>query len=161
MSDPEIGSDERVFRYHLEQGAFKSGVAKGKWRLIKVDWPNVLIAVSAAKREGAPDEFVFRFNLPGYPTSLPNAQPWSLEENSGLPAARWPTGRNRVPAAFNPSWNSAALYLPCDRLAIGGHEGWLLAHPHLAWSSSDDITKYLNIIYELLNSEDYTGIRGT
>ncbi len=154
-----MGPDERVFRAHLERGPFQSGVARGRWWLVSIDWQHALIAVSAAPREGGPDEYVFRFELNDYPQSAPTAQPWDLERGVPLERGRWPTGRSRVPLAFNPNWNYQALYLPCDRLAIPGHEPWRTQHPSMVWSPAGDITQYLRIVHELLNSKDYTGPR--
>jgi hypothetical protein len=52
------------------------------------------------------------------------------------------------------------LYLPCDRLSIEGHDAWRTQYPAMNWISTSDITLYLGIVYELLNSSDYTGPRG-
>lgn len=88
------------------------------------------------------------------------AQPWDLEADSPLPAQRWPTGRSRVPMAFRPDWaGGQGLYLPCDRSALGSHPNWRTEHPHLVWSPAEDITQYLKVIHEYLNSQDYTGAR--
>lgn len=151
--------DERTFREHIKGGAFRRGQVRGRWRLIRVDWPHAVIAVSAAPRAGSPNEYGFRFELTNYPQSPPTAQPWDLERDRPLETTRWPTGRSRLAGAFNPGWNSQALYLPCDRLAIAGHDGWVAQHPSLIWKSTGDITQYLFIIHELLNSGDYTGAR--
>ena len=152
---------ETVLRAHLEAGPFQSGVDRGRWRLVVLDWPHVVITVAAAPRSGAPTEYAFRFECTGYPQVPPTAQPWSEVLKGGLPPAQWPGGRSRVPLAFNPSWKAGqCLYLPCDRLSIEGHEPWRTQHPSLIWSPRRDITQYLAVIYELLNSSDYTGLRG-
>jgi hypothetical protein len=151
--------DERTFRQHLEAGAFLRGAARGRWRLIKVAWPHAVIAVSAATREGSPSEYGFRFELTNYPQVAPTAQPWDLEHDRLLEPTRWPTGRSRLAGAFNPGWNPQAIYIPCDRLAIQGHDGWRTKHPSMIWRPTGDITQYLVVLYELLNSGDYTGAR--
>ena len=151
---------ETVLRAHLDGGPFQSGVDRGRWRLVALAWPHVVIAVTAAERAGAPSEYAFRFECTGYPQTAATAQPWSEADNAQLAHDRWPGGRLRVPAAFNPGWKSGqALYLPCDRLAIEGHDPWLTQHPSMIWSPRRDITQYLHVIYELLNSSDYTGLR--
>jgi hypothetical protein len=152
--------DEQVFRAHLERGPYQSGVDRGRWRLISVDWPHAVIAVSAAERINSPSEYAFRFFLSDYPQTLPTAQPWDAEQGKALDFARRPSGRNRVQLAFRIDWKDGqCLYLPCDRGAIEGHEGWRTQHPEMIWSPTGDITQYLKIIYDLLNSEDYTGCR--
>jgi hypothetical protein len=156
-----VGPDEKILRSHLEQGAFQSGVDRGRWRLVSIDWPIVVIAVAAAERAGAPNEFVFQFDLSNYPTQAPNARPWDLDANAGLPMPKWPTGLNRVQYAFSGHKNGTCLYLPCDREALQGHDQWRTQHPDMIWSPSSDITFYLRIIHDLLHSKDYQGIRGS
>jgi hypothetical protein len=157
MGDPA----ERVLRAHLEDGPFLSGAAKGRWRLVAVEWPYAHIAVAAAVRAGAPSEYELRFDCGGYPQRPPTAQPWDGALNAPLAPPRWPTGRGRVLPAFNPAWKAGAcLYLPCDRQSIEGHDNWRTQHPSLLWSPAGDITQYLRIVHDLLHSDDYTGLKG-
>lgn len=151
--------DERAFRAHLDEGAFQLGVDHSRWRLVSIAWPFSVIAVSASPRAGSPSEYGFRFELTNYPRGGATAQVWDLGSDRPLPGSSWPTGKSRVAAAFNPAWNPAALYIPCDRAAISGHEQWQHQHPTLLWSISEGILSYLRVIHELLNSGDYTGAR--
>lgn len=151
--------DERVFRAHVSGGAFLRGAVRGRWRLVSISWPYALITVSAAPREHGVSELLLRFDLSNYPNATPTAAPWDAERNALLDPGRWPTGHSRVASAFNPGWNPQALYLPCDRLAIAGHDPWRTQHPSMIWSPTGDITQYLRIVHELLNSSDYTGPR--
>ena len=149
--DAAIGADERAFRAHTGRPDFEIGTTKGQWQLVCIDWPCAILTVTA--RDGI--KWAFRFHLPGYPAALPNAQPWNLDTCGPLAAAQWPSGTGRVAAAFNPGWNAAALYLPCDRLALAGHEQWLVEHPEKAWPPTRGIVHYLEIIHDLLASHQY------
>jgi hypothetical protein len=150
--------DEQVFRKHTEDGPFQIGVDLGKWRLVSVSWPHVYISVTALAYEGWPSSYYFEFECTNYPDAGVTAQPWDLEKSKPLEPQKWPGGKNRVPKVFNPGWNNGqCLYLPCDRLAIKGHDEWLIKQKHLIWRTSSDITLYLEAIHELLNSSDYTG----
>jgi hypothetical protein len=152
--------DEQILRAHLADGPFQSGVDLKKWQLVSIDWPYVLISVSAAAREGWPLAYGFRFECSNYPDTAVTAQPWDLERNAPLDPGKWPGGKNRVPKVFRPDWKAGqCLYLPCDRISIDGHTDWHRLHPHLIWKPTSDITLYLNEIYDLLNSSDYTGPR--
>lgn len=150
--------DERTFRRHLAAGPFQAGVDRGEWRLISVEWPHAVIAVTAPPRAGAPREVALRFELSGYPQQLPTAQPWDAAANGALRDALWPIG-DRVSQVFNPGWNRNALYIPCDRLALAGHEAWLTQHPSHAWTPSRDITHYLRIVRDVLREPGYAGVR--
>ena len=157
-----MGVDEQVFRDHLKAGPFQSGVDRRRWRLLSIKWPHALITIQAAERVGAPPEYAFRFECTNYPQSPPTAQPWDPDGNTALPPGRWPNGVRRVPLAFNPGWKGGqCLYLPCDRVSIEGHDTWRTQHPSMIWSSASDITHYLRIVHDLLNSSDYSGPRGT
>ena len=162
MSKQPMGVDEQVFRAHLEAGPFQSGLDRGRWRLLSLEWPHAMIAVRAAERTDSAAEYALRFECTNYPQSPPTAQPWDADNDTPLPQERWPNGIVRVPLAFNPGWkNGQCLYLPCDRLSIEGHDPWRTQHPSMIWSPESDITHYLRIVHELLNSSDYTGPRGT
>lgn len=153
-----MGPDERVFREHIARGPFLSGVDRGRWRLAAIDWPCATIAVAAAPRPGGPAEYALRFDLGDYPQSPPTARLWDVGRDEPLAPAEWPGGRGRVPLAFNPAWRGGdCLYLPCDRLSIVGHDPWLVQHPTLVWSPSGDISQYLRLVHDLLNTDDYTG----
>lgn len=152
--------DEQIFRSHVEEGLFQSGVDQQKWQLISIDWPYVLINVSAAAHVGWPSAYSFRFECSNYPDVPVTAQPWDLEQIMPLDPSKWPGGKSRVPKVFRPDWKAGqCLYLPCDRISIEGHADWYSKHAHLIWKPTSDITLYLEAIYELLNSSDYTGPR--
>lgn len=155
-----MGPDERVFRTHIAQGLFQSGVDHGRWQLESIEWPYALIVVKAAEREHAPEQYTLRFECKNYPQSPPTAQLWDLEKNGPLAYGQWPAGHKRVSPVFRPDWKDGqCLYLPCDRLSIEGHAAWHSQHPSMIWTASSDITLYLRIVHELLNSNDYSGIR--
>lgn len=152
--------DEQIFRAHLADGSFQSGVDLKKWQFISIDWPFVLISVSARPHEEWPKAYGFRFECSNYPDSPVTAQPWDLERNAPLEPNKWPGGKDRVPKVFRPDWQRGqCLYLPCDRISINGHSDWHTKHAHLIWKPTSDITLYLNEIYDLLNSSDYSGPR--
>ena len=154
--------DEQVLREHIEDGPFQSGVDLGKWKLISIDWPHVYIDIKAMHHEEWPSFYCFQFECSNYPVAGVTARPWDVGKNQPLDVQKWPGGKNRLPKVFNPGWNGGqCLYLPCDRIAINGHTDWPSKHPHLIWKTNSDITLYLDAVYELLNSSDYTGPRGS
>lgn len=153
--------DQRALREHLERGDFELGAHLGHWRMIRTDWPAVLIEISAASRAGAPDRYAFRFDCGGYPQMPVTGRLWDIESNGPLPVRAWPSGRSRVVAVFRPDWkDGACLYLPCDRLSIEGHDNWRHEHSAQIWKPERGLVGYLDAVRELLNSSDYTGVRG-
>jgi hypothetical protein len=145
--------DERAFRSDVERANFRLAQLEDRWRLIDVNWPHSFIGITA--QDGR--EYVLRFDCTGYPQAPPTAGPWDLEQNRILPFDRWPRSNGgRVGAVFNHGWKAGtALYLPCDREAIAGHDHWKTEMPSKIWRSADGIVQYLELVHELLNCNDY------
>jgi hypothetical protein len=152
--------DEKAFRAHTSAGRFPAGVDAGQWRLISIGWPLATIAVSAAPRAGAPDEYFFQFELGGYPNVGATARVWSPVENRlatepERPKVNFPG----LPSPFRSDWmNGSALYLACDRIAASSHPDWAVAHAGDLWEPKEGINKYLIRVYEILHGDAYTGL---
>jgi hypothetical protein len=153
--------DEQALRDEVAGGDFQLAVHLGRWRVVRIAWPIVQVEISAACRTGAPEVYCFQFDCTGYPQNPPTARPWSTATDTPLPFDQWPAGVRRVSAVFRPDWqNGVCLYAPCDRLSIAGHANWRQEHPAYIWRPEKGLQLYLEFLHELLNSEDYTGVRG-
>lgn len=148
-----MAPDERALLGDLGKGLFRLGVAEQNWRLERVQWPKVHIALRARDSRW----FSLRFDCTNYPVWAPTACLWDFERDARLVVELWPKSRGgRVAAVFNPGWkDGSALYLPCDRETMPGHDAWLTTMPALVWRPADGIVQYLEIVHELLNSHDY------
>lgn len=154
MSTQTIGApDERAFRADAARPAFRLAQAEGRFRIISIAWPVVLVGVTAA--DGT--EFCLRFDCTGYPATATTARLWDATRNTPLAHAFWPGSKGgRVKAVFRTDWkDGTALYLPCDRVSIEGHDNWRRETPTMIWSPARGITQYLEIVHELLNCGDY------
>ena len=153
--------DEQAFLDEVAEGGFQLAVHLGRWRIVRIAWPIVEVEISAAPRPGALEAYCFRFDCAGYPQSPPTARPWVPATGAPLPFGQWPTGARRVSAVFRPDWqNGTCLYAPCDRVSIAGHANWRQEHPAYVWHPKKGLQQYLEFLHELLNSADYTGVRG-
>jgi hypothetical protein len=148
--------DERAFAADIAKANFRLAVAENRWRILRMDWPHVCIAVKA--RDGR--EHVLRFDCQSYPETPPTAGPWDLEQNKILDFNKWPKGNGgRVSAVFRPDWKcGSALYLPCDRVSIEGHDNWRMQMPSKIWNPAKGIVQYLELVHELLNCPDYQAV---
>jgi len=146
--------DERAFQADAAKPRFRLGEVEKRWRLVSLAWPFVYITITA--NDG--HEYVFRFNCAGYPQSPPTAGPWDVTQSRVLPFAQWPrSGGGRLGAVFRTDWkNGTALYLPCDRESITGHDNWRTEMPSKIWKPAEGIVQYLELVHELLNSGDYS-----
>lgn len=145
--------DERALRADVERPVFRLGVTDARWRLISIAWPHVLIGIYA--RDGR--EFALRFDCSGFPEAPPTARLWEPESNTPLGRDRWPRSNGgRLGAVFRTDWKDGfALYLPCDREAIAGHDHWRTQMPSKIWRPAAGIVHYLELVHDLLHSSDY------
>ena len=152
------GPDQRAFEVDVARAAFRLGEAEGRWRLIETAWPYAFIGITA--KDGF--EYVLRLNCAGYPQTPPTGGPWDVAENKVLAFNRWPHGQGgRVSAVFRTDWkNGTALYLPCDRESIAGHDNWRHEMPSKIWRPADGIVQYLELVHELLHCRDYVSSLG-
>lgn len=146
--------DERAFRADVDRPAFRLGAIEGRWELHGITWPHALISVKARDGRG----YTLRFNVAGYPDAPPTAGPWNLDRNAPLEHHLWPKSQGgRVGAVFRTDWKGgSALYLPCDREAIQGHDHWRTEMPSKIWRPSAGVVQYLELVHDLLSSRDYT-----
>lgn len=152
-----VAPDERALRTALKTAGYQSGVDSGRWRLVSLEWPVGVFAVSAAEHPGSPSEYGLRIDLAGYPQQAPTATPWDLYLNAVLAPERRPNG-TRVGHVFRTDWEEGqALYAPWDRVALQGHSNWSEQHPEHVWHPGRDISFFLKCVHELLNSDDYKG----
>lgn len=162
MASAEISPAQEALESDLSAPAFRCGQFEGRWRLVSMSWPHVFIAISAPARANAPAEFIFRFECTGYRQKPPIGCPWDLEAKTLLPASRWPRGRSIFSSVFRPDWKGGeSLYLPCDRMALEGHDQWPHQHPNRMWQPERGIVCYLEQVYELFNQSDYSGLSGS
>lgn len=132
----------------MHSGRFRAGEARGRWKLLEIQWPLAFVEVIA--RDGR--RFVLRFECTGYPETAPTATLWDRATQSQLPPHKWPRG-GRVSQAFNPGWKGgSALYLPCDRESIPGHANWIAEHPWLIWNPVKGLLMYIEVVSEILQS---------
>ncbi len=152
---------QRLFEVDLQSVDFRSGVLKEQWDVAALDWPQVILWVRAASREGAPDRYHVALNLEGYRAAAPTGTFWDPSTEAMLATARRPKGKegSRFAKVFRTDWEKGrAFYHPYDRVAAGSHDKWPTQLPHRVWTSNHTIVDYLEEIRSLLNSDDYVGV---
>lgn len=154
MSPP----DERAFLNDIGKPAFRLAEAEGRWRVTSAAWPFVFVAVTAADGR----QYILRLDCAGYPQQPPTGGPWDPEKNAVLAFTRWPQSKGgRVATVFRTGWkNGTALYIPCDRESIAGHDNWRGEMPSKIWRPDLGLIQYLELVHELLNSPDYSAPLG-
>lgn len=147
-----MAPDEQSLRADLASARFLSGEDRNRWQFKKLEWPFAYINVIARDRR----EYTLRLDCSGFPTTPPTGTFWDLSTNNKLNFDKWPQGGERLQLAFKPGWkNGDALYIPCDRESIVGHDCWFAQYPQLIWKPAKGISHYLEVVYDLLQSRDY------
>lgn len=150
--------NETMLKAHLESAPFLAGVDCGKWGLFDapeaMNLTNPIFWVRGDKRTLQEGRVHLRFNTENYPQQAPTACPWDVATNAILATQSWPKGAH-ASIVFNPGWKADALYAPCDRIAMQGHEGWKNLCPQWWWEPSFTIVRYLEFIYVCLNPADH------
>jgi len=149
--DGSVTPDHAKLLEHLEQAPFVMGEMNGRWMLRDIAWPFVFVDVIARDKQ----QFTLRLQCAGYP-GMPTGAFWDVVNGGWLPAQRWPRTGPRFGVALRSDWQGGtALYIPCDRSSIAGHEQWLQLHPAWAWDPVVGIARYLEVVWAMLNGEDY------
>lgn len=147
--------EEALFQAHVEGVAFRSGIDRDRWGFPSVhsgmEWPHLVVWIEADNRFVGSGHLDLRFDLTGYPATAPTALPWDVEKSEALPPEKWPKGPGNIARVFNPVWNRNALYAPCDRVAMVGHDPWKTSLSQWWWTADSDITLYLEFVHRCLN----------
>ena len=159
MSTPESDTppDQRAFEADANRPSFLAGVYRGDWKIESVDWPTVQVTIAAAARANGPGSFAFRCDFTNYPTDAPTATPWDPETDAKLAEDKRPRGED-IGMVFRTNWEEGrALYAAYDRVALAGHPNWVTEHPRTTWTGRQDLTWWVQRIWDLLNSDGYEG----
>ena len=152
--DSGLPADKAAILAYFKTATFLSGEENGRWGLLAVDWPAVYIDLQA--RDG--QKFTLRLTCDGYPAQAPTGAFWDYQQMTYLPATRWPRAGVHRGQALKADWQGGtALYIPCDRQSINGHDQWRQLYPAWLWDQTVGLTRYLNVVSELLNGDDYVG----
>jgi hypothetical protein len=149
--DPTSDVAEQRLRQDLEAAPFIAGERDGRWVLRELAWPLLFVDVVARDKR----RFTLRLQCRDYPQA-PTGAFWDPERGSWLAAANWPRAGARFGNALRTDWQGGtALYIPCDRLSINGHDQWRQLHPAWLWDPQIGIVRYLDVVWTLINGSDY------
>lgn len=158
-----MSPDESAASAFFTSPTFRFGVTRGKWSLLRLEWPHAFISIAADRAKG-PESYLFRVNLDGYPSVAPEFLPWDDATSATLAPNEWPTGADRIAIAFQfcGAFNAhigIGLYWPGDRLGLRLHPAWIDGYPTQAWNRKRDLSHCLEYLHELLVLPDYSGPR--
>ena len=129
--------DRAIFEQDLAAPEFRCGEIEGRWRHVATHWPHVIIAVSAPERAERARGIRVSIRMLGLSADAGNSPALGHRRQYPFAGARWPTGNGVVKSVFRPEWKQGqCLYLPCDRMAIEGHDDWRHQHPNRIWQGS-------------------------
>ena len=144
-------NDRNAAEADLASVRFRAGVLRRCWRAVSFEFPILIVGVAAINSGCEISEYLFRFELTGFPTVAPEVIIWDIEAGAKLAADRRPKGSHRVVEAFKDWTVPHSVYRPWDRHGAA-HNNWAHTHPDLAWCASRDLTFILEDLHGLLTS---------
>jgi hypothetical protein len=150
LSEPGGDPARRRLERDIQSADFDSGARAGLWRLVALQWPRLIVAVTA----GDSHQLGMQIAVDGYAGLAPGGKLWDLESDTPLPFSRWPVG-GYTAQVFRRDWpnaDSPAPYMACDRAGLAGHPGWATEHPARAWHPGRTIAFYLRQIHHELRA---------
>lgn len=151
-SGEPLSPGQTALHHHLAGPGIGEAESRGWLRVGEMTWP-ILVATIVLPA----GELTLRLDLTGYPVQAPTGQAWDLRTDQPLSVERWPTG-TRAEEVFSRGWspsNGNALYLPLDRRAQVGHDGWANDHPAHWWSANKTVLDYLRLVRDVLRGASF------
>ncbi len=134
----------------LAAPSYKAGAVRGRWRLLYLAFPILMMEVAATEPDGSGSYYCFRFECTGYAGQKPEVKIWDAFQNELLPPEHRPKGNPRVVKSFQ-SWGDETVYRPWDRKSAV-HNNFERDYPTLAWHENRDLAFILEDLYAILNS---------
>lgn len=144
MEDPAI----EMVQAALDDDAFQAACSEHRWRIVEFAYPRLDFVIAAIKPDGTEAEYGFRADVENYPAVAPMVKLWNLDEDRKPVGDERPQGGTRVAEAFK-EWGEGTVYRPWDR-KTGPHGDHANVCPHLAWTSSRDLTFIFEDLYGIL-----------
>jgi len=133
----------------LAASAVLSGIAKGRWRIVRDNYPLLDFAIMATEPGGEAAEYFFRAELTNYPVQAPMVRIWSPDGSGPLSPQLRPKGGQRVTNCFQ-AWTEDTVYRPWDRKS-GPHASNAASLTHLAWRPDRTLAYILEDLHGILN----------
>ncbi|MBS1682165.1 MAG: hypothetical protein JST48_10660 [Bacteroidetes bacterium] len=158
--------DQLLFEDHLRLPEFTQGEILGYWGIVnekeerEAIWPLSFFWISVPPRGTKQiTKYYLRLELTNYNVLAPAGCFWDIEKNVRLDNSLWPRVTGPFARGFRIDWQNAhELYAPWDKGGLQAHPEWATTSSAVAWKSGNSkIHNYLEIMYEILNSENYHG----
>ncbi|MES0069366.1 hypothetical protein NKJ73_26700 [Mesorhizobium sp. M0074] len=138
----------------LETVRFLAGVDQGRWTVLNVNWPWLLVRVQFVT---SPDNFAFshdfRLECSGFPDPGPYVERWAYADDAqgGVRPAPPTSGAPGFVEAMK-EWGSApigGIYRAWNRGAAQ-HNDWAMKRPDEAWNRTREISFIMEQLYALV-----------
>jgi hypothetical protein len=133
--------NEQIFRKHVAGDRFQC--RRRDWRIVSIDWPEVLIALRRVER-GRIEEAIVHLRLHAYPSEAPLVALWEPSRGAIVEAERWPQWFKNFFVFCYPVFaeTDTQVYTP-DLLLMSTLIARRIRNDPASWSPSGDITQTL------------------
>ena len=156
MVEADIGGDQLTLEAHLRKTSFLVGVEEGRWRVLRYEWPYLVVRAFGRGPLGTVHAMDFRLECLGYSAIGPFAETWDDAAGVRPPCP----GDGAAPPSIVDAlkqWNETGtgyggIYRPWQRGAAA-HNDWANKRPDLAWHSRRDLTFIMEQLYALASEQ--------
>jgi hypothetical protein len=145
--------DQALLARDLAAPRVVAGIRAGKWRIIRHEFPDLVVSVSADTSEGRPAVcLTFRCQCDGYPGQAPYVELWD-DATRTRPAPPGLTSPGVADALKDwGAYPEGGVYRAWQR-AAATHNGWAALRPDEAWHPGRTILYVLSKLHELAVEE--------
>jgi hypothetical protein len=150
--DEYFQTDQKLLQRDLNSPRVLAGIRRGKWRIVRCDFPDLIVQVNVSVALGPDVAFMFHCLCDDYPGIAPYVEIWddvARQRPSGLSIVS-----PGVQDAFK-DWGkfpSGGIYRAWQR-AAADHGNWAMLRPDEAWNRNRTIVFVLERLYELVFEE--------
>lgn len=156
MADGNGTGDELTLAAHLAGVRFQAGVEEGRWRIVRLAFPELVVEVTGHDFTGQTSVTMsFRLLCDGFPVRAPFVERWSSAGRPPAPQAD--AGPPGVVDAFK-EWTADGLgiyggiYRAWQRYAAV-HNAWASMRPDEAWRRDRDLSFIMEKLYGLVSEQ--------
>ena len=152
--------DQALLARDLGAPRMTAGLLSRKWQIIRHEFPDLIVSISAETGEGRPAVcLAFRCQCDGYPGQAPYVELWDDERRArpALPALASPGVADALK-----DWGTypdGGVYRAWQR-AAAKHNGWAALRPDEAWHPGRTILYVLCKLHELVVEEAACVVQG-
>lgn len=158
--EADMAPDERALVGQLQSTRFLAGVDEGRWRIVSLDFPMIVVRINACDLDGVHCvSMEFQLVCDDFPAKAPFVQRWDYVNNSRPPAPDGPPGVKDALKDWTHKGKHGGVYRAWQRYA-SVHNNWAAKRPDEAWRRDRPLVFIMEQLYALVSEQaDWLALR--